>query len=124
MASYIAIVRPVRSYGSNTTVEVDSLHRTAYMDYVSDRSKINGLFKLLAKDFEKLEKKLGMPAGTINNDTRTCYAMSMRARFAMGDTIIIHDAGDLTFESLESILNSMTPERLEEFIEGAKFRMV
>jgi len=123
MASYIAIVRPVRSYGSNTSVEVDSLHRIAYMDYVKERSKLNGIFKLLAKDFEKVEKKFGMPEGTINNDTRTCYAMTLRARFAMGDTIIIHDAGDLTFESLESILNSMDPERLEEFIEGARFKM-
>jgi hypothetical protein len=124
MASYIAIVRPVRSYSTNNTVEVDSLHRIAYMDYVDDRSKINGLFKLLAKDFEKLEKKLDMPKGTINNDIRTCYAMSMRARFAMGDLIIIHNADELTFESLENILNSMTPERREEFIEGAKLRMV
>lgn len=122
MASYIAIVRPVRSYGANTSVEVDSLHRIAYMDYVSDRKNLNGLFKLLAKDFEKMEKKLGMPEGTINNDTRTCYAMTIRARFAMGDTIIIHDVDELTFESLETILNSMSPERLEDFIEGAKFK--
>ena len=123
MASYLAVVKPEINYRRGTSVVVDSLHRISYLDYVPDRNNLNGIFKLLAKDLEKVEKKFGMPKGTINKDVRTCYAMTMRARFAMGDTIVIHEAGELSFESLEALLNSMSPERLEEFIEGAKLKM-
>lgn len=123
MASYLAVVKPEINYRRGTSVIVDSLHRISYLDYVPDRNNLNGIFKLLAKDLEKVEKKFGMPKGTINKDVRTCYAMTMRARFAMGDTIVIHEAGELSFESLEALLNSMSPERLEEFIEGAKLKM-
>ena len=120
MNGYVVVVAPVRDYGSERRVEVDCFYQLEYMKYFDKKEDITRVWNLFAKDFTKLEKFKKMPANTIQDDMSTVNGMQMRARFALGDTIMVYGNEEWTRESLETFLNSMEGSELKEFIDDAK----
>jgi len=128
MSSYVVIVSHPKTF-SNKRVEVDSFYKIKYMEYCNgdaddiQRKKLNGIFKLLAKDFTKMEDKYNMPRGTIDEDARVVYAMSLRTRFCAGELILLHYESEMTLESTEEYLNTIPHEEMIELIDKARLRL-
>ena len=118
--SYIAVLVPNNDYLSNDRVYVDSFYEVEYVKYFEKHEEINGIWKLLNKDFSKLEERKKIPPGTIDNDLSALKGMQLRARFAVGEVILLHTQSTFSSESLHEYINTMNGEEIHSFIEKAK----
>jgi len=118
---YVLVVTSNRDYGLEKKICVDSFYQLEYMKYFDRKEDITRIWKLMSQDFDKLENLKKMPSGTIKKDMSTVRSIQMRARFAMGDILLVYGDEEWTSENLSNLLNSMDGEELQQFIKDAKF---